>query len=78
MITHGADLVRVFHPSHPRIPECLGCNRSANTVALVRLVFTFEPCDCGTAPYVHLVERTWHRICFATADRDVTTEGDDR
>jgi hypothetical protein len=69
VITHGADLVRIFHPSHPYNGDCAGCAAVCSTTAMVSLVYTFERCDCPHAPYVHLVERLWHRGCFVASER---------
>jgi hypothetical protein len=40
---------------------CPVCREKLSRVALVSLAYTYEPCDCPAAPYVHLVEQLWHR-----------------
>lgn len=40
---------------------CPECGENLSRTALVRIAYTYEPCDCPAASYVHLVERLWHR-----------------
>ncbi|MBV1929810.1 MAG: hypothetical protein KUG81_09915 [Gammaproteobacteria bacterium] len=49
---------------HPRGHGCPVCGEDCGPVAMVYLVYTFEPCDCDQANYVHLVEAVYHRQCF--------------
>jgi hypothetical protein len=65
IVTHGGDLARIWRPEHPRDSRCVRCAESCSTVALTKLAYTFEPCDCDSEPYVHLTERLWHRDCLA-------------
>lgn len=75
-VTHGADVIRFFHSSHPRSSVCGGCATDCAAVGLPSLAYTFEPCDCGHALYVHLVERLWHKGCLVR--REVANGGDGR
>jgi hypothetical protein len=43
---------------------CPGCQKSLRSVAMVDIVYTFEPCECAVAKYRHLIETLWHRECF--------------
>lgn len=47
-----------------RRQDCPVCKRGCTTIALVKLVYAFEPCDCGTPTYTHLIETLYHRECF--------------
>lgn len=53
---------------HERKAGCPGCGARTATVALTKLVKTHEVCSCNQAEYTHLVERTWHRTCFISAN----------
>jgi hypothetical protein len=68
--THGSDLARIWRPEHPRNKACVGCAVNCSEVGLTSLAYTFEPCDCGSAPYVHLTERLWHRSCLAAHETE--------
>lgn len=55
---------------HERKSSCPVCARAIGQVALVDLVYAFEPCDCDIAKFQHLVETIYHRECFfASAQR---------
>lgn len=58
-----------WRDNHPRDKHsiCPACQADCNRVALVDLVYAFEPCDCPTVSYTHLVERLWHRTCIKAA-----------
>lgn len=53
---------------HTMEAGCPGCGSQTDTVALTKLVKTHEVCSCSEAEYTHLVERTWHRTCFISAN----------
>lgn len=50
---------------HPEKKTCPRCKEEISRVALVNLVYAFEPCDCDAAPYVHLTKTIYHRDCYA-------------
>ena len=50
---------------HPWVRVCKVCDKDCGKVAITKLVYTYEPCDCNAAPYVHLVENIYHATCFA-------------
>ncbi len=60
----GKDLLAAI-PNHPNKKDCPGCGKAISNVALVKLVYAFEPCDCDVCTYKHLVETIYHRDCFA-------------
>jgi len=60
----GEDLVKTAGMNHPKRAQCPVCSKSCSTTALVKLVYTFEVCDCSIAPYRHLFEKLYHRNCF--------------
>lgn len=67
VITHGDDgpIVESLWRGVPHNRNlCLGCDRSVMKIAIHRLVYTFEPCDCEEVSYHHLVERLWHPACY--------------
>ena len=53
---------------HPDRYKCPACGDDVSRIAMVRLVYTYEPCDCDIADYTHLVERVYHRECFIKAN----------
>lgn len=58
----------VMPKPHERKAGCPGCGARTATVALTKLVKTHEVYSCNQAEYTHLVERTWHRTCFISAN----------
>jgi len=44
--------------------ECPGCGESCARVALVQLLYLWEPCQCSQVNYPHLSEQVWHRSCY--------------
>lgn len=55
--------LRVMTAGHYTVERrtCPACGEALDRLAMVKLAYTFEPCDCRAAPYVHLVEQLWHR-----------------
>jgi len=49
---------------HPWNRTCPVCGQDCSTVALVKLVYRFEECNCSYAPYTHLIERVYHWDCI--------------
>lgn len=68
IITHGSDLIRIWPKCHKYRGECGRCGEDVLRVGITSLVYTFEPCDCGEWPYIHLVETLWHRVCFQRSE----------
>lgn len=62
--THGQDVVRIWRKDHARNRACRVCGGDTHRAAMVHLAYTFEACNCPSAPYTHLVETLWHRRCF--------------
>lgn len=50
---------------HPWRHACPKCGEDCSSVALVDLVYTWEPCNCDVVSSVHLVETVYHRKCLA-------------
>lgn len=44
--------------------KCPVCCQNCDKTALVDLLWTWERCDCGKAPYTHLRPTIWHKACF--------------
>lgn len=55
------EAVLPIHGHDGRRAICPKCGENLSRTALVRIAYTYEPCDCAAAAYVHLVERLWHR-----------------
>ena len=53
---------------HTQAGICPECGGDCREVALIKLVYTFEVCNCGKIGYAHLVEQLHHRSCFSTED----------
>ena len=53
-----------FTKRHKRNQTCKICGEDCSKIAMVELVYVFEPCDCEEAGYTHLVEQLYHRHCF--------------
>jgi hypothetical protein len=45
----------------PPFTICPGCGQDAYRIALVKIAYVFEVCECGDPGYPHLVEQFWHR-----------------
>ena len=52
---------RTGHPHMTTGRECFLCGKDCSKVALTKLAYVFEPCNCGTPNYEHLVECLQHR-----------------
>ncbi len=40
---------------------CPTCGVELRRIGLVDVAYTYEPCSCPLADFVHLVEQLWHR-----------------
>lgn len=49
---------------------CPVCGEDCNKIALVKLIYKFETCDCDKASYVHLVETLYHDACYTKRAKD--------
>lgn len=58
-----SDVLRTID-GHPDKRLCPVCSEQMARVALVDIVYAFEPCDCAVAPYRHLVQTLYHKNCF--------------
>ncbi len=67
-IVSGGDLVNhivVHRPNrHTIFQDCPLCGEDVSKIAIVKLVYTHVPCDCGEPDYTHLVEQLWHKNCY--------------
>jgi hypothetical protein len=48
---------------------CPTCSDSTN-VAITKIVYVFEPCECGDPEYTHLLEVLYHRACLVASSCD--------
>lgn len=49
---------------HTIFQNCPVCGEDVSEIAIVKLVYTHEVCECGSPHYAHLVEQLWHKDCF--------------
>ena len=54
---------------HDFFQVCPGCKQDVMKIAITKLVYVHEPCDCELSVYRHLVEQLWHRECFLSANK---------
>lgn len=66
----GIDLIKSWNRGHPTRDFCPVCGEDCSGVALPKLVYTFEVCNCGSPPHEHLIEQLWHRGCFVKLHRE--------
>lgn len=59
-----SDLLETLKKHHDWQLKCKICNKDCGSVALVDLVYTWEPCRCEAAPYSHLVQTAYHAECY--------------
>lgn len=59
------NILNYLSETHKNGASCPVCGADCRSKALVDLVYTFEPCRCGTPAYDHLYEQLWCRDCFA-------------
>lgn len=65
----GKDLLEAWglegrHGSREVCPEC---GKDCSMVGLQKLMYSFEVCNCGEVPFLHLVEQLHHRSCLQGA-----------
>jgi hypothetical protein len=51
-------------PGHRDFRICPNCLVDLRATSIAELLYTHEPCNCGTPDYTHHVEQVWHRQCF--------------
>ena len=54
---------------------CPVCIKNCGRVALSELVYTWEPCDCEKANFVHLSPTVWHKECFLNHNKPFKRSG---
>lgn len=55
-------VVEPFLPGHKTDrAKCPECGEVLDRIAVTKVAYTFESCDCEAAGHAHLVEQMWHR-----------------
>lgn len=66
----GKDLLKTVRGHKQR--DCPHCGKQVTASALVKLVYTFEKCNCSAVEYPHLVETVWHRTCWPKVQKKIS------